>query len=59
MIDSKNKKIIASLIIEDKEGNSLRSYSLPVGAHLMISDGDMVEAGHTLVKIPRKSVVSI
>ena len=55
MIDSKNKKIIASLIIEDKEGNALRSYSLPVGAHLMISDGDMVEAGHTLVKIPRKS----
>ena len=53
--DSKNKKIIPSLIIEDKDGNALRSYSLPVGAHLMISDGDMVEEGHTLVKIPRKS----
>ncbi|MGJ8744912.1 DNA-directed RNA polymerase subunit beta', partial [Polaribacter sp.] len=53
--DSKNKKIIASLIIEDKEGNALRSYSLPVGAHLMVSDGDKVESGHTLVKIPRKS----
>ncbi|QOD60613.1 DNA-directed RNA polymerase subunit beta' [Polaribacter haliotis] len=55
MIDSKNKKIIASLIIEDKDGNALRSYSLPVGAHLMVSDGDKVESGHTLVKIPRKS----
>ncbi|QTE22375.1 DNA-directed RNA polymerase subunit beta' [Polaribacter cellanae] len=55
MIDSKNKKIIASLIIEDKDGNALRSYSLPVGAHLMVSDGDKVEQGHTLVKIPRKS----
>ena len=55
MIDSKNKKIIASLIIEDKDGNALRSYSLPVGAHLMIDDGQMVESGHTLVKIPRKS----
>ncbi|MCH3883061.1 MULTISPECIES: DNA-directed RNA polymerase subunit beta' [Tenacibaculum] len=53
--DSKNKKIIASLIIEDKDGNALRSYSLPVGAHLMVSDGDKVPAGHTLVKIPRKS----
>ena len=53
--DSKNKKIIASLIIEDKDGNALRSYSLPVGAHLMVSDGDAVESGHTLVKIPRKS----
>ena len=55
MIDSKNKKIIASLIIEDEEGNALRSYSLPVGAHLMVSDGDKVDSGHTLVKIPRKS----
>lgn len=55
MTDSKNKKIIASLIIEDKDGNALRSYSLPVGAHLMVSNGDKVESGHTLVKIPRKS----
>jgi DNA-directed RNA polymerase subunit beta' len=55
MTDSKNKKIIASLIIEDKDGNDLRSYSLPVGAHLMVDNGQMVESGHTLVKIPRKS----
>ncbi|NVK51750.1 MAG: DNA-directed RNA polymerase subunit beta' [Flavobacteriaceae bacterium] len=53
--DSKNKKIIPSLIIEDKDGNALRSYSLPVGAHLMINDGDKVESGKVLVKIPRKS----
>jgi DNA-directed RNA polymerase subunit beta' len=53
--DSKNKKIIASLIIEDKDGNALRSYSLPVGAHLMIDNGEAVESGKTLVKIPRKS----
>ncbi|TMM31940.1 DNA-directed RNA polymerase subunit beta' [Polaribacter aestuariivivens] len=53
--DSKNKKIIASLIIEDKDGNALRSYSLPVGAHLMVDDGEAVESGKTLVKIPRKS----
>ena len=39
--DSKNKKIIASLIIEDKDGNALRSYSLPVGAHLMVDNGEV------------------
>ncbi|WP_392347874.1 DNA-directed RNA polymerase subunit beta' [uncultured Polaribacter sp.] len=55
MIDSKNKKLIASLIVEDKDGTALRSYSLPVGAHLMVNDNEMVESGHTLVKIPRKS----
>jgi DNA-directed RNA polymerase subunit beta' len=53
--DSKNKKIIASLIIEDKDGNTLRSYTLPVGAHLMVDNGESVESGKTLVKIPRKS----
>ncbi|SNR15010.1 DNA-directed RNA polymerase subunit beta' [Tenacibaculum jejuense] len=53
--DSKNKKIIPSLIIEDADGNALRSYSLPVGAHLMVENGDAVESGKTLVKIPRKS----
>lgn len=53
--DSKNKKIIASLIIEDADGNALRSYSLPVGAQLIVEDGEAVESGKTLVKIPRKS----
>ncbi|WP_428742117.1 DNA-directed RNA polymerase subunit beta' [Tenacibaculum sp.] len=53
--DSKNKKIIPSLIIEDADGNALRSYSLPVGAHLIVDNGDKVESGKTLVKIPRKS----
>ena len=53
--DSKNKKIIASLIIEDADGNALRSYSLPVGAQLIVENGETVESGKTLVKIPRKS----
>jgi len=55
LIESKNKRLIASLIIEDKDGNALRSYSLPVGAHLMVDNGEKVESGKTLVKIPRKS----
>ena len=53
--DSKNKKIIPSLIIEDNDGNALRSYSLPVGAHLITDDGESVDSGKILVKIPRKS----
>ena len=53
--DSKNKKLIPTLIIEDKDGNALRSYSLPVGAQLNVEEGDTVESGKTLVKIPRKS----
>jgi DNA-directed RNA polymerase subunit beta' len=53
--ESKNKKIIPSLIIEGADGEVLRSYSLPLGAHLMIDNGDTVQAGKILVKIPRKS----
>ncbi len=53
--DSKNKKIIPTLLINDNKGVTLRSYNLPVGAHLMVEDGEKIEAGKILVKIPRKS----
>ncbi len=53
--ESRDKKKIPTLIIEDTKGNALRSYNLPVGAHLMIDDGDKVKEGKILVKIPRKS----
>jgi len=53
--ESRDKKKIPTLVIEDSKGNALRSYNLPVGAHLMIDDGDKVKEGKILVKIPRKS----
>jgi len=53
--DSKNKKIAPTLLIKNKKGDVLRSYSLPVGAHLMVDDNEKIEAGKTLVKIPRRS----
>ncbi len=53
--ESKAKKVVPTLIIENSKGEALRSYSLPVGAHLMIEEGDKIEAGKVLVKIPRKS----
>ena len=53
--DSKKKKVIPTLHIENSKGESLRSYSLPVGAHLLIEEGQKIEGGQILVKIPRKS----
>ncbi len=53
--DSKNKKIIPALLIKNSKGETLRSYSLPVGAHLSIEDGEKIEPGKILVKIPRKA----
>jgi len=53
--ESRNKKLIPTLHIEDAKGGVLRSYNLPVGAHLMIEDNEKIEIGKILVKIPRKS----
>ena len=56
--ESRNKKIIPSLIIADSKGNNLRTYNLPLGAHIMVDDGEKVQEGKILVKIPRKSAKS-
>ena len=53
--ESRNKKLIPTLIIEDSKGEAIRSYNLPVGAHIMIDDGEKINVGKILVKIPRKS----
>ncbi|WP_339917659.1 DNA-directed RNA polymerase subunit beta' [Yeosuana marina] len=56
--ESRNKRLIPTLHVEDGKGNVLRSYNLPVGAHLMIDDGEKIKVGKVLVKIPRKSAKS-
>ena len=56
--ESRNKKLIPTLFINDTKGNTLRSYNLPVGAHLIVNDGDDIKEGNILVKIPRKSAKS-
>ncbi|MFI2743828.1 DNA-directed RNA polymerase subunit beta' [Zhouia sp. PK063] len=56
--ESRNKKLIPTLHIKDSKGTVLRSYNLPVGAHLMVENGDKIKEGKILVKIPRKSAKS-
>ena len=53
--ESRNKKLIPTLHIKDKNGEVLRSYNLPVGSHLMVDNGEKIKEGKILVKIPRKS----
>ena len=53
--ESRNKKLIPTLLIQDAKGETLRSYNLPVGSHIMVDDGDKIKEGKILVKIPRKS----
>jgi DNA-directed RNA polymerase subunit beta' len=56
--ESRNKKLIPSLLINDKKGKNLITYNLPVGAHLIVDDAESVDQGKILVKIPRKSAKS-
>jgi DNA-directed RNA polymerase subunit beta' len=56
--ESRNKKIIPTLLIKDTKGAVLQSYNLPLGAHLMVDDGEKIKEGKVLVKIPRKSAKS-
>ena len=53
--ESRNKKLIPTLLILGAKDEVLRSYNLPVGSHLMVDDGDKIKEGKILVKIPRKS----
>ena len=56
--ESRNKRLIPTLHIQDKNGNILRSYTLPLGAHIMVDDKEKIKEGKILVKIPRKSAKS-
>jgi DNA-directed RNA polymerase subunit beta' len=49
----KDKKKIPVLTVVDGKGNLLRTYNLPVGAHITVNEGDKVTGGDILVKIPR------
>ncbi|MDE6097467.1 MAG: DNA-directed RNA polymerase subunit beta' [Muribaculaceae bacterium] len=53
VIESKDRTKVPEVQIVDKNGQILITYALPVGAHLMKSDGDEIKTGETLVKIPR------
>ena len=56
IIESRDKKKNPAIhIINPKTKEVLREYSLPVDAHISVNEGDKVEAGVTLVKIPRLS----
>jgi DNA-directed RNA polymerase subunit beta' len=55
IIESRNKRLIPTLLIKNTKDEVLRSYNLPVGSHIMVDDGDKIKEGKILVKIPRKS----
>ncbi|HQW05845.1 MAG TPA: DNA-directed RNA polymerase subunit beta' [Flavobacteriales bacterium] len=56
IVESRDKRKNPTIKIMDPKGKEeLKSYSLPVGAHIMVEDGKKIDAGDVMVKIPRSS----
>jgi DNA-directed RNA polymerase subunit beta' len=63
IIESKDPELRPRISIKDEKGRTMNlpglasqaRYLLPVGANIFISEGDMVEAGDIIVKIPRET----
>ncbi len=53
VIESRDKSKNPSVRIVDADGNDLKQYNLPVGAHIMVENGQDLVAGDILIKIPR------
>ncbi|MCB9225308.1 MAG: DNA-directed RNA polymerase subunit beta' [Crocinitomicaceae bacterium] len=51
IIENRNKKNVPSIKIVAKGEEKV--YNLPVGAHIIANEGDSIDAGQILVKIPR------
>jgi len=55
IIDSADEKKQPTIEVRDKSGKVLRKYHMPSHSHLMVQDGEAVEAGDVLAKIPRET----
>ena len=47
--------LLPQILIVDNKGKEFIRYSIPVGAHLMVSDNTSVSPGQTLARTPRQS----
>ncbi|VAX27132.1 DNA-directed RNA polymerase beta' subunit, partial [hydrothermal vent metagenome] len=55
IISHRDEKKQPRVSIKDDKGETLRRYILPAGAHINVHEGDKVNAGDVIVKIPRES----
>ncbi len=53
IIESKDRTRVPSALILDEKGDVICSYSLPMGAHLMVDEGQEIKSGDVFVKTPR------
>ena len=54
--ENRDKKMIPTISVIDKSGEDLKSYNLPVDAHIIVKDGDKIKSGDIMVKILENQV---
>ncbi len=52
IIDSKDRSLVPTIVVKG-EGDRIRESTLPVETHIVVDDGEKVQAGQVLAKIPR------
>ncbi|GAA4516793.1 DNA-directed RNA polymerase subunit beta' [Sphingobacterium thermophilum] len=55
IIETRDKTKNPTIKIVDNKGEVIRSYNIPVGAHVAVSDGQKLKEGAVLAKIPRST----
>ena len=53
VVEPKERNLVPSCDVIDKNGNIVATYNFPIGGHIAVEDGETIVTGKTLVKIPR------
>jgi DNA-directed RNA polymerase subunit beta' len=53
IIESKDKTLSPMIKVVSSRGDVLKTYNIPVGAHIVVNEDNKIEPGQILVKIPR------
>ncbi|HID95437.1 MAG TPA: DNA-directed RNA polymerase subunit beta' [Candidatus Latescibacteria bacterium] len=56
IVEQRDRSLSPQIEIVDASGTKIRNYTIPIGAHLFVHDGQKVGAGDILVKIPREFI---
>jgi len=55
IIDTRDKTKNPVIQIADGKGNTVKGYNIPVGAHIAVDEGDKIQTGQVIAKIPRST----
>ena len=53
IVETRQKSKNPTIKILDSKNNLIKSYDIPVGAHIIVEEDDKIKAGENIVKIPR------